>query len=505
MMIWNLAKNSEYPSIRNFAQQHKFAIIAMHDSILAAQVKQTREANKHRRLVSFKENDSVYISTKNISFPKGLAHKLIPKYIGPYKILKDFKNQSFQIELPFHLKQRGVHDVFHAALLWIHLPNDDCLFPGRQFNQLNAGDDTEAEWAVDKILSHSGSSQDSIFEVLWKAGDITWLPYLQIEHLNALKEYLDLQGAENINSLSSGNGNPPRNNPQLFLGSIFSQNPQFSYISDHDFELAQLSNSSTIYSILLHPDMSSNECTPHSSFEIEGSTTIDTLLAPYKDPLFIFPDNGMTGLLQAHPNGSIVTNLFTLNNHFIISLDLISCDELSDLFSEPKDTASTHPQPMVVAPIEGLKLLFKTLVQQLGITINSVLQDSISSLVPVAPMAVITPDPPATYVPPVDIEPITIDTVAPGSIYTTPNPSDSFLPVTHRCLLRNAFETFNHPLFCRMKYTVFCLADPDTHFMKTYHARQLLLFCDTLKAIIDGSFHINMISSDFLYFSDVFN
>jgi len=505
-MIWNSAKESEYPSVRNFAQQGKFAIIAAHDSILAARVKQTREANKHRRLAPFKENDLVYISTKNISFPKGLARKLIPKYIGLYKILNDFKNQSFQIELPSHLKQRGVHDVFHAALLRIHVPNDDRLFPGRQFNQLNAGDDAEAKWAVDKILSHSGSSQDSVFKVLWKAGDTTWLPYLQIEHLNALKEYLDLQGAENIDSLCPGKGNPPRNDPQLFLGSILDETPQFSYISDHDFESAQLPNSPTIYSILLRPDMSSNDCTINSSFEIEGPTTVDTLLTPYEDPLFIFPNNGMTSLL-AGPDDSVtdVANLFTLNNHFITSPDLISCDELSDLFSEPKDTTSTHPQPMVVAPIEGLEPLFKTLVQQLGITINSALRDSISSLAPIAPTAIITPDPPATYVPPVDIEPIIVDAVAPGSIYTTPDLSDGFLPVSRRRLPRNAFETFEHPLFRRMKYAIFCLADPDTRYMKTYHAGQLLLFCDTSKAIIDGSFHINMISSDFLYFSDVFN
>jgi len=161
-------------------------------------------------------------------------------------------------------------------------------------------------------------------------------------------------------------------------------------------------------------------------------TTIDTLLTPYEDPLFIFLNNGMTGLLTG-PDDSVpdVANLFTLNNHFITSPDLISCDELSDLFSKPKDTASTHPQPMVVAPIEGLEPLFKTLVQQLGITINLALWDSISSLVPIAPVAIITPDPPATYVPPVDIEPIIVDAVAPRSIYTTPDSSDGFLPVSH--------------------------------------------------------------------------
>lgn len=52
-MIWNSAKDREYPSVRYFAQQRKFAIIAAHDSISAARVKQTREANKHRRLAPF--------------------------------------------------------------------------------------------------------------------------------------------------------------------------------------------------------------------------------------------------------------------------------------------------------------------------------------------------------------------------------------------------------------------------------------------------------------------
>ncbi|KAF8808244.1 hypothetical protein BYT27DRAFT_7097399, partial [Phlegmacium glaucopus] len=77
-----------FPSIRNFALQKKLALMSAHDSILAARVKQTRDANRKRQDVPFKERDLVYLSTKNISFPKGLARKLIPKFIGPYKILK---------------------------------------------------------------------------------------------------------------------------------------------------------------------------------------------------------------------------------------------------------------------------------------------------------------------------------------------------------------------------------------------------------------------------------
>jgi len=216
-MIWNSAPKDEYPSVRNFALQRKLALMAAHDSILGARVKQTRDANKKRRLAPFKEEDLVYISTQNITFPKGLARKLIPKYIGPYRITKDFQNQSFRIELPSYLKQRGLHDVFHAALLRIHVPNDDRLFPGRLVTQLDPEDSPEKEWAVNRILSHSGTKDNALFEVLWKAGDVTWLPYSEISHLNALTEYLDLMGVDSIGSLQSGTGKPPYDDPQVAI------------------------------------------------------------------------------------------------------------------------------------------------------------------------------------------------------------------------------------------------------------------------------------------------
>ena len=219
-LIWTSAKSNEYPTIRAFAMQRKLALISAHDSILAARVKQTRNANQKHQLAPFKENDLVYISTKNISFPKGLARKLVPKYIGPYKIIKDYKNQSFQIDLPSDLKQRGVHNVFHASLLRIHIPNDDRLFPGRLDTQLSLGDSSEGEWAVDKILSHTGAKDSSIFEVLWQAGDITWLPYHQISHLNALPVYLDLLGVSDILELPKGHGKPPADDPQVFSGQL---------------------------------------------------------------------------------------------------------------------------------------------------------------------------------------------------------------------------------------------------------------------------------------------
>jgi transposase InsO family protein len=116
-MVWNSPSDSRYPGVAKFAQIVKHAVMSAHDSILAAHVKQTRDANRHRRAVPFTKGGLVYISTKNLSLKKGLARKLSPKFIGPYKILHDYGNNSYMIDLPAEMKQRGVHPVDHAQYL----------------------------------------------------------------------------------------------------------------------------------------------------------------------------------------------------------------------------------------------------------------------------------------------------------------------------------------------------------------------------------------------------
>jgi hypothetical protein len=74
--------------------QRRLAIMVTHDSMIATHVKQTCATNCKHQPIPFKAGNLVYISMKNIKFEKGLAHKLIPKFIGPYRILKDFDNNS---------------------------------------------------------------------------------------------------------------------------------------------------------------------------------------------------------------------------------------------------------------------------------------------------------------------------------------------------------------------------------------------------------------------------
>jgi hypothetical protein len=192
-MIWN--SNTEYPDVRIFAQRMKDAVLTAHDAIIASRVKQTRTANSQWKEAPFALGDLVYLCTKNLSLPKGRARKLALMFVGPYKIIEDYKNNTFLLDLPSELKQCGLHPSFHASLLRLHMPSDNRRLPGRQLKQLSTLGNNK-EWAVAEIAPHHGKGADALFEVVWKAGDHAWLPYQEISHLEAMTQYLEVQGAK---------------------------------------------------------------------------------------------------------------------------------------------------------------------------------------------------------------------------------------------------------------------------------------------------------------------
>ncbi|KAG2080850.1 uncharacterized protein F5147DRAFT_784051 [Suillus discolor] len=87
-------------------------------------------------------------------------------------------------------------------------------------NQVAEFETQEKEWAVDRILSHKGNRSDTEFEVKWKAGDVTWLPYDQVDHLGALQDYFDVLGIETIADLVGGNEAPSVEHYHVFFGAM---------------------------------------------------------------------------------------------------------------------------------------------------------------------------------------------------------------------------------------------------------------------------------------------
>jgi hypothetical protein len=76
------------PSVHTFTINALQNMAVTHDSIIAEKVFQQHYANKHwGNEPEVKQGDLVYLLTKNLMLPKGHASKLLPKFIGPYKVL----------------------------------------------------------------------------------------------------------------------------------------------------------------------------------------------------------------------------------------------------------------------------------------------------------------------------------------------------------------------------------------------------------------------------------
>jgi hypothetical protein len=70
--------------------------------------------DKSRRKVKFREGDEVWLNIKNFQLLKGLSHKFLGPYVGPYKMLEKKFSNTYKLELSENLR---VHSTFHVSLL----------------------------------------------------------------------------------------------------------------------------------------------------------------------------------------------------------------------------------------------------------------------------------------------------------------------------------------------------------------------------------------------------
>ena len=81
-------KPSEAPGVQTFVHQALENLAMAHDAIIESRIAQMYHANKRKGVApKFEVGDLVYLSTQNLSMPKGRTRKLIPKYIGPIRVL----------------------------------------------------------------------------------------------------------------------------------------------------------------------------------------------------------------------------------------------------------------------------------------------------------------------------------------------------------------------------------------------------------------------------------
>ena len=117
-----------------------------------------QQADKKRKEHTFQEGDMVWLSSKNFSWKHG-CRKLLPKYMGPFKLLRSIGANAFALELP---QEWRIHNVFHVSLL-------KPVAPGTRYWSPKPVQivDGIPEWEVSQILKHRGSLERMEYLVSW--------------------------------------------------------------------------------------------------------------------------------------------------------------------------------------------------------------------------------------------------------------------------------------------------------------------------------------------------
>jgi len=142
----NLFQKSENPAGLTAAEHVKARYERAKRCLQAAQDRMRHQFDKDHRPQTFEPNsDQVLLSTKN--FRTKAPTKILPRYMGPFKVLEKIGDQAYRLELPKRLK---IHDVFHTSLLKLYTASSVYKPP-----PIGWAPDGEALWEVEKILKHS--------------------------------------------------------------------------------------------------------------------------------------------------------------------------------------------------------------------------------------------------------------------------------------------------------------------------------------------------------------
>ena len=90
-----ISVDTTFKGVKQFMLQAKWDLMVAHDTIIMNHIQQTFHANKKCRASNlYHVGDHVYLSTQNLTLPKGMVRKLVPKYMGCYKVVKAHNEAS---------------------------------------------------------------------------------------------------------------------------------------------------------------------------------------------------------------------------------------------------------------------------------------------------------------------------------------------------------------------------------------------------------------------------
>jgi hypothetical protein len=157
--------------------------------LVAAQSRQKAYADTRREPLTLQVGDKVLLSTRHARLSTVGSKKLLPRWIGPFPIVKRIGTVAYKLELPPSLKW---HPVFHVSLLRPYEDNGRSVPP--PVPEVIQG---ELEYSVESILGHrdvgAGKRAKRQYLVKWEGygpEHNSWEPVANLTNCDdALKAY----------------------------------------------------------------------------------------------------------------------------------------------------------------------------------------------------------------------------------------------------------------------------------------------------------------------------
>ncbi|KAJ9507119.1 hypothetical protein QJQ45_004721 [Haematococcus lacustris] len=152
-----------------------------------AQRRQTYMANKGRQEVEYHTGQLVLLSTKNLRMKPSKAKKLLPRFIGPFKVLEHVGPAAVRLDLPQAMAR--MHPVFHVSLLRPYTSEHPHLPPPVEWL------DEAPLYEVEKLLAHRGvrAAVGSKAYRLWVGGKLVVSKDVQIDETAMLDRHRSMQ------------------------------------------------------------------------------------------------------------------------------------------------------------------------------------------------------------------------------------------------------------------------------------------------------------------------
>jgi hypothetical protein len=181
-------KASKIPAAVKFTAGMQAAVARAKQCLQGAHDRMKATADKRRTEHTVTVGDMVWLDSRNIAVKHTGSRKLLPRKLGPFKVVKQINPVAFRLELPATMAK--VHPVFHASL----------LFPYKDGGRKQPApppvvlEDGAEEFEVEAVLGHRYTGKKLQYLIKFKGyghEHNEWLPKSHLSCDELVQEYLE--------------------------------------------------------------------------------------------------------------------------------------------------------------------------------------------------------------------------------------------------------------------------------------------------------------------------